>query len=69
VTVTGADPQRPPFQSTVTEAVTALRRLLDAIEEGEIDADGPKGRALHRRLEGAVAAWEEAAGQSDRERE
>jgi hypothetical protein len=44
------------------EAAATLRRLLDAIDKGEIDADDPKGRALHRRLEGVVAAWEEGAG-------
>ena len=64
-----AKSERPSSQATVTEAAATLRRLLDAIEEGEIDADGPNGRALHRRLEGVVAAWEEAAGESDRERE
>ena len=62
--------QRPPTRSTVSEAAAALRRLLDAIDQGEIDADDPKGRALHRRLEGAAAAWEEAAAESsDKERE
>jgi hypothetical protein len=50
-----------PFQVTITEAAAALRRLLEATQAGEIDADDPKGRALHRRLEGVVAAWEEAA--------
>jgi hypothetical protein len=32
------------------EAAAAIHRLLDAIDKGEIDADGPKGKALHRRL-------------------
>jgi hypothetical protein len=52
-----AESERPPSQSTVSEAAATLRRLLDAIEEGEIDADDPKGLALRRRLEGAAAAW------------
>ena len=67
--MTGTDPQPPPSQSTVKGAAATLRRLLDAIDKGEIDADGPKGRALHRRLEGVVAAWEEAAGERVQKRE
>ena len=51
------------------EAAAVIHRLLDAIDKGEIDADGPKGRALHRRLEGVVAAWEEAAGERVQKRE
>ena len=69
MTVAGADSQRPPSQSTVNEAATTLRRLLDAIDNGEIDADDPKALALRRRLEGAAAAWEAAAGESDRKPE
>jgi hypothetical protein len=53
---------RPPTRSTVAEAAEALRRLLAAIDAGEIDADDPKARALRRQLEGAAAAWEEASG-------
>jgi hypothetical protein len=40
------------------EAAEALKRLLEAVEGGEIDADTPQARRLLRRLEGAVAAWE-----------
>jgi hypothetical protein len=50
-----------PSQTTIHDAAAALRRLLDAIESGEIDANHPKSRALDRRLEGVVAAWAEAA--------
>jgi hypothetical protein len=46
----------------VTEAAAAIRRLLAAIDDGEVDADSTRDRALHRRLEGAAAAWEEAVG-------
>ncbi len=53
---------QPPTRATVAEAAEALRRLLAAIEAGEIDADDPKARALRRRLEGAATAWEEASG-------
>ena len=52
---------RPPTRSTVAEAAEALRRLLDAIDAGVIDADDPKARALRRQLEGAAAAWEEVS--------
>jgi ABC-type phosphate transport system auxiliary subunit len=41
---------------------SALRRLLAAIENGEIDADDPRAQALQRRLEGAMAPWGEAGG-------
>jgi hypothetical protein len=43
---------RPPARTTIAEAAQALRLLLAAIEEGEIDADDPKALALQRRLEG-----------------
>lgn len=42
----------------LVEAAAALRRLLMAVEAGELDADTPQARRLLRRLEGAVAAWE-----------
>ncbi len=41
------------------EAAEGLRRLLAAVEAGEIDAETPQARRLVRRLEGAVAAWED----------
>ncbi len=56
----GGTTQRPPSPSKFVEAAQALRRLLAAIDQGEIDADDPKARAFQRRLEGVVAAWEEA---------
>jgi hypothetical protein len=52
---------RPASRSAVSEAAEGLRRLLAAIDAGEIDADDPKARALRRQLEGAAAAWEEAS--------
>ena len=60
---------QPPDPSTVAEAAQALQRLLDAIDQGEIDADDPKARALQRRLEGVVAAWEGVVGKGVVERE
>jgi hypothetical protein len=62
---TVATSRRPPARSTVAEAAQALRLLLAATENGEIDADDPKARALHRRMEGAVAAWEKAGGDGE----
>jgi hypothetical protein len=38
------------------EAAAQLRRVLDAVESGDLSADGPVGSALVRRLEGAVLA-------------
>lgn len=38
------------------EAAAVLRRLLDAVEAGELDADGPLGARVVRQLHGAVAA-------------
>ena len=43
------------------EAAALVRRLLAAVEQGEIEADSPTARRLLRRLEGAVAAWEAEA--------
>ncbi len=40
----------------VREAAAVLRRLLDAVERGDIRADGSLGAGIVRRLEGAIAA-------------
>jgi hypothetical protein len=53
--------RRVPSRSTVADAAAVVRRLLDAIDSGEIEADSAEARALYRRLEGAVAAWEQAS--------
>lgn len=37
-------------------AATLLRRVLAAVERGELTASTPQGRALLRRIEGAVSA-------------
>jgi hypothetical protein len=42
------------------EAAAVLRRLLDAVESGELDVGSAHGRRLLRQLEGAVAALEAA---------
>jgi hypothetical protein len=49
----------PRFGSSAGEAAEALRRLLKAVDVGEIEADTPQARRLLRRLEGAVGAWGE----------
>jgi hypothetical protein len=46
----------------VDEAADALRRILTAIENGELEVTTPQDIALVRRLEGAVSALEEATG-------
>ena len=57
-----ASARRPPPRATVQEAADALRRLLDAIEAGELDASTPREVALLRRLQGTLAGWDEALG-------
>jgi hypothetical protein len=53
---------RPPTRATLTQATAALKKLLDAIETGELDVSTPKEIALLRRLQGTLAGWEEALG-------
>lgn len=45
--------------SKSAELAASLRRILDAIERGDLDASSAHGRALKRRIEGAVVALEE----------
>ena len=49
--------RRTPSRATVTDAAEVLRRILAAVEAGEIEADTPQARRLVRRIEGAQAAW------------
>lgn len=56
-----AVPDRP-IRQAVDEAADALRRILTAIENGELEVTTPQDIALVRRLEGAVSALEEATG-------
>jgi hypothetical protein len=39
--------------------VEALRKLLDAVDAGELDAVTPGEVALLRRLQGTLVGWEE----------
>ena len=38
------------------KAADLIQRLLDIVDDGDLAADGPKGVALVRRLEGAMLA-------------
>lgn len=40
------------------EVAALLRRVLDAVDNGDLAADGPAGVAVVRRLEGALIAVE-----------
>jgi hypothetical protein len=54
--------QPPPIQEAVTEAAAVLRKLLDAVDAGDLDAITPGEVALLRRLQGTLVGWEEALG-------
>ncbi|HSH58250.1 MAG TPA: hypothetical protein VK988_01160 [Acidimicrobiales bacterium] len=41
-----------------SDLAQALRRLLDAVDRGEVTADTPSDRRMVRRIEGAVVALE-----------
>ena len=47
--------------SEALAAAALLRRILVAVEEGELEAKGPRAMALLRRVEGAAAALEATA--------
>lgn len=46
--------------SVSQDLAASLRRLLEAIERGDLDASTPRAIALRRRIEGAVIALEAA---------
>ena len=48
---------------SLVEAQKVLRRVLDAVERGDLSASTPQGQALVRRLEGAVLALEALEGE------
>ncbi len=50
------------------EAGALLRRLLAAVEAGDLAADDPPSVALVRRLEGAAVALEQTSGARGPER-
>ena len=57
-----ASTRRPASKKTVQDGADALRRLIAAIEAGEVDASPPRDVALLRRLQGTLAGWDEALG-------
>jgi hypothetical protein len=54
--------KRTPTRATVSEASAALKNLLEAVEAGELEVSTPRDIALHRRLQGTLAGWEEVLG-------
>ncbi len=42
------------------DAAQAVRRIVDAVEAGELEADSAQAKALLRRLQGAVSGLEAA---------
>jgi hypothetical protein len=53
-----------PGQEEMEEAANAIREVLDLVSSGTWPAPSGKEIALIRRLEGAAAALEAAAGES-----
>lgn len=50
--------EQSPLRTAQSEAAEAVRRLLEAVERGELTVETPEERRNLRRLEGLVAAWE-----------
>jgi hypothetical protein len=53
---------------TSREAAAMLRRVLEAVERGELEGESSQARALVRRIEGAVVALETPRPKQDRKR-
>lgn len=51
-------------RSDYAETAAILRRLLEAVDRGELTAATPQALALMRRMEGAAAAFEVLGGPS-----
>jgi hypothetical protein len=56
-----------PNAEIAREAAMLLRRLLEAVERGELTAGTPRSVALIRRIEGAAAALDAVGKQQARE--
>lgn len=52
--------ERPPVdrRSARERAAAMLREVIEAVDAGDLDAPGPQGARLLRRMEGAVVAWD-----------
>jgi hypothetical protein len=46
----------------VQQSADTLRRLLDMVEHGELDAPGRRGKAIVARLEGVLLGLDAATG-------
>lgn len=56
--------RRPLPREAVEEAAQALRRLLAAVDAGELgEMTNPKEVALIRRLQGTLVGWQTALGE------
>jgi hypothetical protein len=53
------------IETTAQEAAAMIRRVLDAVERGELTAGSARALALVRRLEGAALALEALAADSE----
>ena len=53
----GHVPSTRPNRDDVAEAAAALRRVLDAIDKGELEVTTPQDIALVRRLQGLWQPW------------
>lgn len=47
-------------QRDVAQTAALLRRLLDLVDRGELDAGSAHGAAMVRRVEGAIVALEQS---------
>jgi hypothetical protein len=48
--------------ATVQHSADTLRRLLDMVERGDLDAPGRRGKAVVARLEGVLLGLDAATG-------
>ncbi len=53
-------------RADVRKAAAMLRRVVDAVHAGDLDAEGREALGLLRRMEGAVVALETAAQRPSR---
>jgi hypothetical protein len=60
--------RRPPTKETLSDAVSPLRKVLEAVEAGTLEVPTPRDVALFRRLQGVLAGWEEALGEPHQDR-
>jgi hypothetical protein len=56
-----AEPTPSSYSYIASETAALMRRLIDAVERGELDADTMSARRLLRRIEGATMALEAIA--------